>query len=424
MVFGLFSRKPAQQATTSDSDSKLASSSTADIDASLHGLRTPSPSVASGGGLNAAHSPAFSFSAPGAPADPMMEVDAVPSADALYTLVRSIPPKILHEYVLEHLAPSLSSPSPLSPIQGPPPLPLSSLELNVLMTFFSTLSPPPLLHCARCHSGFFDVENTDRSCTMAHDDDAAEVERVGKGRLSIGGEGGARYETLWGCCGRTVEGDGDMGPPDGWCYEGKHTTDTKRARFRADSTPHEDRLTRCTRHCPPRAVTNLNAQPTLPPPSSGSGSVSSTQSHTRNPRKRTRSMAQTHAEPESSEDESETKSHKAEEEEEEEAQSSASEAIIVTKPPSPKKLTPKPKPTRTTTPSRARSQSRPRPRPKAKAAPVPLSSPGPASAPTTPGSSPRKPASSASILQAAAARTAGVQRLMRAGTSMGDGGRL
>lgn len=58
---------------------------------------------------------------------------------------------------------------------------------------------------------------------MAHDDDAAEVERVGKGRLSLGGEGGARYETLWGCCGRTVEGDGDMGPPDGWCYEGKHT---------------------------------------------------------------------------------------------------------------------------------------------------------------------------------------------------------
>ncbi|KAG2066423.1 hypothetical protein BDR04DRAFT_1106737 [Suillus decipiens] len=33
----------------------------------------------------------------------------------------------------------------------------------------------------------------------------------------------AAYETLWGCCGRTVEGTGDMGPPDGWCYEGRHT---------------------------------------------------------------------------------------------------------------------------------------------------------------------------------------------------------
>ena len=36
-----------------------------------------------------------------------------------------------------------------------------------------------------------------------------------------------------------------MGPPDGWCYEGKHTIDPKRARFRADSTPHDDKLTTC-----------------------------------------------------------------------------------------------------------------------------------------------------------------------------------
>lgn len=36
-----------------------------------------------------------------------------------------------------------------------------------------------------------------------------------------------------------------MGPPDGWCYEGRHTTDTKRARFRADSTIHDDKLMTC-----------------------------------------------------------------------------------------------------------------------------------------------------------------------------------
>jgi len=36
-----------------------------------------------------------------------------------------------------------------------------------------------------------------------------------------------------------------MGPPDGWCYEGKHTVDPKRARFRADSTPHDDKLATC-----------------------------------------------------------------------------------------------------------------------------------------------------------------------------------
>jgi len=94
------------------------------------------------------------------------------------------------------------------------------------------------LHCVRCHRGFFELENTDRSCTVAHDDDSAIVERV---RTGLGTE----FETMWGCCGKTVEGDGDMGPPDGWCYEGKHTTDTKRARFRADSTPHEDKLTSC-----------------------------------------------------------------------------------------------------------------------------------------------------------------------------------
>lgn len=42
-----------------------------------------------------------------------------------------------------------------------------------------------------------------------------------------------------------MEGTGDMGPPDGWCYEGRHTTDTKRARFRADSTIHDDKLFSC-----------------------------------------------------------------------------------------------------------------------------------------------------------------------------------
>ena len=43
------------------------------------------------------------------------------------------------------------------------------------------------------------------------------------------------------------KGDGDQGPPDGWCYEGFHTTDVKRARFRADSTPQDDKLISCRR---------------------------------------------------------------------------------------------------------------------------------------------------------------------------------
>jgi len=113
----------------------------------------------------------------------------------------------------------------------------------------------------RCHKDFVEVENDDRSCLVPHDDESAEVERVGinlnlsfvggdgkggkrRGKGRTGGEG-STFETLWGCCGKVVEGDGDQGPPDGWCYEGKHTTDTKRARFRSDSTLQNDKLVSC-----------------------------------------------------------------------------------------------------------------------------------------------------------------------------------
>lgn len=41
--------------------------------------------------------------------------------------------------------------------------------------------------------------------------------------MGLGRGADTQYETLYNCCGRTVEGEGDMGPPDGWCYEGKHT---------------------------------------------------------------------------------------------------------------------------------------------------------------------------------------------------------
>jgi hypothetical protein len=51
---------------------------------------------------------------------------------------------------------------------------------------------------------------------MPHDEDSTEIEWVGYAR-------GEEYETEYGCCGKTVEGEGDLGPPDGWCYEGMHT---------------------------------------------------------------------------------------------------------------------------------------------------------------------------------------------------------
>ncbi|KAF6746188.1 hypothetical protein DFP72DRAFT_923372 [Ephemerocybe angulata] len=78
---------------------------------------------------------------------------------------------------------------------------LTPEALTLLTDFFRTLVPPPQLHCVRCHKAYFDLENTDR-------------------------------------------------PPDGWCYEGMHTIDTRRARFRADSSLQDDKLVSCAaRRC-------------------------------------------------------------------------------------------------------------------------------------------------------------------------------
>ncbi|CAK5268457.1 unnamed protein product [Mycena citricolor] len=200
MVFGLFSRNKSSVDLTKK---------TTQEDTTVQ-LRTPSPSVLSGS------SPRNDQSR-GPPATPSPAPDLA-DPDVLHALIESIPPKALHAYVLARI--SHASPQHVGP----------------LAQFFSALEPPPTLHCVRCHKGYFEVENNDRSCLIGHDDESAEVERVGGG-----------YETLFGCCGKTVEGEGDMGPPDGWCYEGMHTTDNKRARFRADSTVHEDKLVSCTR---------------------------------------------------------------------------------------------------------------------------------------------------------------------------------
>ncbi|KAF9014630.1 hypothetical protein BDZ89DRAFT_444209 [Hymenopellis radicata] len=76
-----------------------------------------------------------------------------------------------------------------------------------------------------------------------------------------------------------------MGPPDGYCYEGKHTTDPKRARFRADSTIHDDKLTSCT-------SLKCFAPPTPSSPSQSSESVTSRRRTTTRKRARPQSMAQ------------------------------------------------------------------------------------------------------------------------------------
>ncbi|KAK7053087.1 hypothetical protein VNI00_004408 [Paramarasmius palmivorus] len=215
-------------------------------------LRTPSPSVGSAVGKTRINeSPLHNddnLGPPDTPSPPAHPLDAdlglITSPAALYELVSSVPAKTLHEYTLNHLIPPPPDSRRAAQLQLPIHTP-SSITLTHLTSFFSALRPPPRLHCVRCHNFYFDVENSDRSCLVAHDDESAEVERVGVGKGKS--DAGTQYETLWGCCGKTVEGDGDMGPPDGWCYEGKHTTDPKRARFRADSSIHNDKLTSCSR---------------------------------------------------------------------------------------------------------------------------------------------------------------------------------
>ena len=181
ILFGLFSRKPQslEQAEPEQQAQPDNGQDTASLDLPQE-LPPPSPS-------------------PSLVSDP----------SALYSLIRSVPPQILHAYSLDRLEPNI-------------PEPPSPTTLTKVTSFFSTLVPPPRLHCVRCHKSYFDVENTDRSCLVHHDDDSAEVERISLSRAKDLGFS-SEYETLWGCCGRTVEGDGDMGPPDGWCYEGKHT---------------------------------------------------------------------------------------------------------------------------------------------------------------------------------------------------------
>ncbi|KAI6101680.1 hypothetical protein EV401DRAFT_2061313 [Pisolithus croceorrhizus] len=262
MVFGIFTRKPPIPSSVSPEQPNVASSeprpvsrlptptpSTVSLPASARQspLRFPTSlrSVFAGstGELAAGDSDAGAANGGESPvAQPPMTPSPPPpvvgDSKALYDLMLTIPPKTLHAYTLTHLRPLSPEPSSSrlynTPGTASPPSPDTVTKLH---KFFATLAPPPLLHCVRCHADFYDIENEekDKACRVPHDDESALVSRVT----------GGGYETLWGCCGKTVEGDGGEGPPDGWCYEGRHTADTKRARFRADSTIHDDKLTSC-----------------------------------------------------------------------------------------------------------------------------------------------------------------------------------
>lgn len=225
MVFSFFSRKPAQKKPL---EANEAGSSQLPIHFQFpvptKQLDTPALSIDSDAFVNAKRpSPSRTVDSDSqiplgpaeTPSPPPDHADQVTDPTALHALIASVPAQTLHSYTLKHLS---SAPSSSIPFQTGTTLP-SPQTLTILTQFFASLTPPPRLHCVRCHRNFFELENTDRSCTVAHDDDSAIVERI---RTGLGTE----YETLWGCCEKTVEGDGDMGPPDGWCYEGKHTVNS------------------------------------------------------------------------------------------------------------------------------------------------------------------------------------------------------
>ena len=219
MVFSFFSRKPkVLEANEAGSSSQILTQSQSPATKQLH---TPAPSIDSNPFLNAKrpspsptidYDPQVPLGPPETPSPPPDDAEQVTDPTALHALIASVPAQTLQSYILAHLSSAPSSALAFNSSIMPP----SPRTLTILTQFFTSLTPPPRLHCVRCHRGFFELENTDRSCTVAHDDDSAIVGRV---RTGLGTES----ETMWGCCGKTVEGDGDMGPPDGWCYEGKHT---------------------------------------------------------------------------------------------------------------------------------------------------------------------------------------------------------
>ena len=244
MLFGLFGRKQGSPSSVTSNhesqepqtqiDSQPASPPPPSTVTEPMQLRTPSPSVDSHSNLAGPSSPGNgikgTFYRPMSPLQNSLSQLAVHSdsesqtspeqqSQKLYRLIASVPAKTLHQYTLSKLR-TATNPSTSSA----PEHHLSHASLAAVADFFVDLHPPPRLHCVRCHKEYVEVENDDRSCTVAHDDDSTFVERVGRGvRKGRGGEDGSEYETLWQCCGKTVEGDGDQGPPDGWCYEGKHT---------------------------------------------------------------------------------------------------------------------------------------------------------------------------------------------------------
>lgn len=154
--------------------------------------------------------------------------------EGLRELIAAVPPKTLHVFLKQRL--DVQRPG-TKKRPNANVFPTLDADYPVISAFFTGLTAPPKQHCVRCHQDYFDIDNGPRSCVKEHDDDSAIVR----------GFAASVHRTFWGCCGQTVDGDGDQGPPTGWCYEGPHTTDREEARYRQDGTPEDDHLGDCTK---------------------------------------------------------------------------------------------------------------------------------------------------------------------------------
>ena len=181
MVFGLFSKPKPAELTTKGAQAQLRTPSpSASVSVGTAPPQSPDPETGeSKQGLKRRRSESPNHAAGGAQDETTLPPPANPAE--LLSRVKKIPAKTLHSYVVSHL-------------------PQATPEVaDILLAFFATLQPPPKLHCVRCHKGYTEVENTDRSCLIPHDDDSAEVMRAGLNTK------GSKYETHYACCNKIVE---------------------------------------------------------------------------------------------------------------------------------------------------------------------------------------------------------------------------
>lgn len=82
--------------------------------------------------------------------------------DELKQLVTQVPPKALHRFLMERL--DVQKPGKAKKRANANVFPTLQNDFPILSAFFNGLEAPPKLHCLRCHSDYFEIENGPRAC--------------------------------------------------------------------------------------------------------------------------------------------------------------------------------------------------------------------------------------------------------------------